>query len=39
MWYLSVATQTLQALLSLWLVRVQFQRKLALAPAAATVPA
>jgi putative MATE family efflux protein len=28
MWYLSVATQTLQALLSLWLVRVQFRRKL-----------
>jgi Na+-driven multidrug efflux pump len=27
-WYLSLATQTLQALVSLWLVRVQFRRKL-----------
>jgi putative MATE family efflux protein len=36
-WYLSVATQTLQALLSLWLVRMQLQRKLApLAVAPAT---
>lgn len=29
LWYLSVATQTLQAFLSLWLVRMQFNRKLA----------
>lgn len=35
MWYLSVATQTLQALLSLWLVRMQFRRKLDLVPATA----
>jgi putative MATE family efflux protein len=36
-WYWSVATQTLQALLSLWLVRRQFRRKLdfAAVPAAA----
>jgi len=27
-WYLSVATQTAQAFLSLWLVRIQFRRKL-----------
>lgn len=27
-WYLSFATQTLQAVVSLWLVRVQFRRKL-----------
>jgi Na+-driven multidrug efflux pump len=35
MWYLSVATNTLQALLSLWLVRMQFRRKLELIPVAA----
>jgi putative MATE family efflux protein len=34
MWYLSVATQTLQALVSLWLVRIQFKRKLADVPTA-----
>jgi putative MATE family efflux protein len=34
-WYLSFATQTLQALVSLWLVRVQFRRKLSVMPAAA----
>jgi putative MATE family efflux protein len=34
MWYLSVATQTLQALVSLWLVRIQFKRKLSALPAA-----
>jgi putative MATE family efflux protein len=28
LWYLSVATQTLQAVLSLWLVRLQFRSKL-----------
>jgi putative MATE family efflux protein len=33
-WYLSVATQTLQALVSLWLVRWQFRRKLGVMPAA-----
>jgi putative MATE family efflux protein len=37
-WYLSVATQTAQALLSLWLVRIQFRRKLNFA-APAPVPA
>lgn len=35
LWYLSVATNTLQALLSVWLVRMQFRRKLSLVPAAA----
>jgi putative MATE family efflux protein len=37
-WYLSVATQTLQALVSLWLVRIQFRRKLG-APVTAPVSA
>jgi putative MATE family efflux protein len=37
-WYLSVATQTLQACVSLWLVRIQFRRKLNGVPAAG-VPA
>jgi len=39
-WYLSVATQTLQALVSLWLVRIQFKRKLSELPASpAAAPA
>jgi Na+-driven multidrug efflux pump len=37
-WYLSVATQTLQALVSLWLVRIQFRRKLGV-PVSAPVSA
>jgi len=40
MWYLSVGTQTLQALVSLWLVRNEFRRKLNSLPVApATAPA
>jgi putative MATE family efflux protein len=39
-WYLSVSTQALQMLFSLWLVRQQFKRKLTgPEPAAASVPA
>jgi len=37
MWYLSVGTQTLQALVSLWLVRNEFRRKLNSIPAAPAV--
>jgi putative MATE family efflux protein len=39
LWYLSVATQTLQAGLSFWLVRMQFQRKLMPSPGAVTAGA
>lgn len=39
LWYLSVTAQTLQALLSLWLVRVQFRRKLNGTPAVAITAA
>jgi Na+-driven multidrug efflux pump len=39
LWYLSVATQTLQAGLSFWLVRMQFQRKLLPSPVAVTAGA
>jgi Na+-driven multidrug efflux pump len=35
LWYLSVATVTLQALTSLWLLRGQFRRRLAAKPVAA----
>ena len=35
MWYLSVATQAFQAVLSLWLVRMQFRKKLAASSPAA----
>jgi putative MATE family efflux protein len=39
-WYLSVTTQALQMLFSLWLVRLQFKRKLnVVEPTAASVPA
>ncbi len=34
LWYLSVATNALQAVLSVWLVRMQFRRKLEIGPAA-----
>jgi Na+-driven multidrug efflux pump len=38
-WYLSVATQTLQALLSWWLVRLQLRRKLSVLVPAMTAAA
>jgi len=37
-WYVSVASVTLQALISLWFVRAEFRKRLTTSPAASTLP-